>query len=253
MFRDKVVWITGGGSGIGKQTALAFAREGAKVAICGRTAATLEATAAEAQRAGGDLSFDLCDVSRAPEVERAVEACIARYGRLDILINNAGVLGPSQRLCELGEEDFDRVLAIDVKGVWLCMKYAILAMLAQGGGCIVNLSSNLGLVATRGSFAYVAAKHAVTGMTKSAAVDYGRRGIRVNAVCPAAHETEMAAEFWSRFSEEEKRRRFDAFYPATGRIGRVEEVVAAILFLCSEGASNIHGIALPVDGGFTAQ
>ncbi|MGE0387998.1 MAG: glucose 1-dehydrogenase [Gammaproteobacteria bacterium] len=252
-FQGKVVLITGAGAGLGKQAAIAFARQGARVATCGRTASTLEETARLVRAEGAETLFEIADVSRATDVERTVARTVDRFGRLDILINNAGVLGQGQRLVDIQEAEYDRVMSIDAKGVWLGMKYAIPAMLRTGGGCIVNLSSNHGLVGTRSNFAYVAAKHAVTGMTKAAAIDYGREGIRVNAVCPAAHETEMAVEFWSRFSDAEKRARFETFYPATGRIGKVEEVIGVILFLCSDAASNIHGVALPVDGGFTAQ
>lgn len=252
-FAGKVALITGAGAGIGKQVAISLAREGASIATCGRTASTLEQTATLVREAGSETLYEVGDVSNAADVQRVVAKTTERFGRLDILINNAGVLGKGQMLCDIDEAEFDRVMAVDAKGVWLCMKYTIPAMIESGGGCIVNLSSNHGLVGTRSNFAYVAAKHAVTGMTKAAAIDYGRQGIRVNAICPAAHATEMAVEFWSRFTEEEKRARFETFYPATGRIGTIDEVVGVILFLCSDAASNIHGVALPVDGGFTAQ
>ena len=177
---------------------------------------------------------------------RMADATVDAFGRLDCLINNAGIMGQGKRLCDLDEESYDRVFAVDAKGVWLCMKYAIPHLLRNGGGAIVNVSSNQGLFANRANFEYVGAKHAVVGMTKAAAMDYGRDGIRVNGICPAAHDTEMTIAYSSRMPAAQWQARLDSMYPATGRIGLVREVTDVILFLCSEAASNIHGVSMPL-------
>lgn len=252
-FRDQVVLITGGGSGIGRATALEFAKEGARVAVTGRTGSKLDETAAMIRDIGGIALTITGDVSIANDVQQMTDTTVDTFGRLDHLINNAGLLGQGRLLCDLEEAAYDLIMAVDAKGVWLGMKYAIPHMLRSGGGTIVNVSSNQGLFANRGNFEYVAAKHAVVGMTKAAAMDYGRQGIRVNCVCPAAHDTEMMLAYSARFEEDKWQARLDAMYPATGRIGKVSELVDVILFLCSSAASNIHGVAIPVDGGFSIQ
>lgn len=251
-FENKVALITGGGAGFGRETAIAFAKEGARVVVTGRTRASLDETLALVKQANGEGIAVTGDVSIAGDVQRMADATVEAYGRIDCLINNAGVLGQGRRLCDIDETAYDRVMAIDAKGVWLCMKYAIPHMIRNGGGAIVNLSSNQGLFANRNGLDYVAAKHAVVGMTKAAAMDYAREGIRVNAICPAAHETEMTVDYQARMGQEAWRARVDAMYPL-GRIGKVREAVDVILFLCSEAASNIHGVSIPVDGGFSIQ
>ncbi len=251
-FDNKVVLITGGGAGFGRETAIAFAREGARIVVTGRTRSTLDETLKQVKDAGAEGIAVTGDVSVAADVQRMVDTTVATFGRLDCLVNNAGVLGQGRRLCDIDEAAYDRVMAVDAKGVWLCMKYGIPPMLRTGGGAIVNLSSNQGLFANRNGLDYVAAKHAVVGMTKAAAMDYAREGIRVNAVCPAAHETEMTIDYQARMGAEAWKARVDAMYPL-GRIGKVREVVEVILFLCSDAASNIHGVSIPVDGGFSIQ
>jgi len=252
-FIDQVALVTGGGSGFGRATALAFAAEGARVVVSGRSRDKLDETVRQVREQGGQAVAVAGDVSVAADVQRMAQACVDSFGRLDHLINNAGVLGQGRRLCDIDEETYDRTMAVDAKGVWLGMKYAIPLMLRNGGGTIVNVASNLGLFASRGSFDYVAAKHAVVGMTKAAAMDYGREGIRVNAICPAAHATEMSVEYQKRWDPAKWQARLEAMYPATARMGTVREAVDVMLFLCSPAASNIHGVALPVDGGFSAQ
>jgi NAD(P)-dependent dehydrogenase (short-subunit alcohol dehydrogenase family) len=185
------------------------------------------------------------DVSRTDDVKALVHATIEKFGRLDILINNAGVSGNGKFLCDVDESEFDQILAVNARGTFLGMKYAIPEMLRGGGGCIVNVGS-------KGGLAYIGSKHAVVGMTKAAAVEYAGQGIRVNAVCPAAHDSAMVRKFASSFTPEAWDARVKAVYPV-GRTGQVEDVSAMILFLCSAGALNIHGVAMPIDGGFTAQ
>ena len=254
-FDGKVVLITGGGSGFGRAAAMAFAQEGARVVVSGRTQSTLDETVGLVQGAGGQALAVAGDVSVAADTRRMADAAVQAFGRLDCLINNAGILGQGARLCDLDEVTYDRVFAVDAKGVWLCMKYAIPHMLRNGGGAIVNVSSNQGLFANRNNFEYVGAKHAVVGMTKAAAMDYGRDGIRVNGICPAAHETEMTTAYKAKvgMSDAQWEARLQAMYPATGRLGKVREVVDVMLFLCSDAASNIHGISIPIDGGFSIQ
>lgn len=183
-----------------------------------------------------------------------VRAAQDHFGRLDYVFNNAGLSGfTGTRMAEMDETTFDALLRVNVKGVWLGMKYAIPAMVAGGGGCIVNTASTLGLVGQSLSGPYSGTKHAVIGLTRTAALEYGLDGIRVNAVCPGGIETPITLDFKNTFSEEEWTRRNAASYPATARYGRPEEVAGVVLFLCSDAASNIHGAAIPVDGAYTAQ
>ena len=252
-FENQVALVTGGGAGFGRAIALAFAREGARVAVSGRTQSKLDETVSKIEAAGGEALAIRGDVSIAADAQRMAEETVRRFGRLDHLVNNAGILSHGRKLCDLDEADYDKVMAVDAKGVWLCMKYAIPEMLKIGGGTIVNISSNQGLFANKANFEYVAAKHAVVGMTKAAAMDYGRDGIRVNGICPAAHETEMTIEYSARIGAEKWQARLDAMYPATGRVGLVREVVDVVLFLASPASSNIHGVSIPVDGGFSIQ
>lgn len=252
-FENQVALITGGGSGFGRATALAFAKEGAHVVVSGRTQSTLDETVRLVLETGGQALAINGDVSIAHDVNHMADATAQFFGRIDYLINSAGILGQGRRLCDLDEDAYDRVFAVDAKGVWLCMKYVIPYMLRNGGGAIVNISSNQGLFANRNNFEYVGAKHAVVGMTKAAAMDYGRQGIRVNGICPAAHDTAMTIAYKAGMPAAQWEARVDAMYPATGRIGVVREVTDVILFLCSPAASNIHGVSIPVDGGFSIQ
>jgi len=251
-FDNKVALITGGSLGLGREIADAFAREGAKVVITGRQAGPLEEAVASLRNTGGDVISVQGDVSRPEDAQKMVRATVERYGRLDILVNNAGINIQLKPLCDLTVEEFDKVIAINLRGSFLCMKYAIPEMIKAGGGAIVNMSSKDGLVSMRSNSAYSSSKSGVIGLTRGAACDYGQQGIRVNAVCPAAHVTAMMEQFRSTFTPEAWEARTREKYPI-GRIGRPAEVASAVLFLCSDEASNITGIALPVDGGFTAQ
>jgi NAD(P)-dependent dehydrogenase (short-subunit alcohol dehydrogenase family) len=250
-FEGKVALVTGGGSGIGRATALAFAREGAQVVIGNRNVQRGEETVSMIRDAGGAASFKRTDVLVGADIEALVDYAIATYGRLDVAFNNAGVEGDAgPLLAEQTEANYDAVMDVNVKGVWLSMKYEIPPMLKQGGGAIVNCSSVAGLIGFAGFAIYVASKHAVIGLTKTAALEYSGQGVRINAVNPAAIDTEMV----DRFTDELKMKKDDlsALHPI-GRIGRAEEVAEAVLWLCSGKASFVTGHSLIVDGGFTAR
>ena len=251
-FAGRTVVITGAGKGLGRTTALMFAEQGARVVLNGRSPQPIESLAEEIRSAGGESLAVTGDVASSADWVALLDQTVARFGRVDALVNNAGIMGSASALCKIDEAEFDAVMATNVRGTWLGMKHAIPRMLATGGGSIVNLSSIHGLHGNAGQAAYSASKHAVIGLTKTAAIEYARKGIRVNAVCPAAHETDMYFDFRQRFSEDEWQARIAAKYPV-GRVGKPEEVASVILFLCSPGASNLHGLAIPIDGGFAAQ
>jgi NAD(P)-dependent dehydrogenase (short-subunit alcohol dehydrogenase family) len=249
-FDGKVALVTGGGSGIGRGTALAFAREGAKVVIADRNVQRGEEIVSMIRDAGGTASFRRTDVSVAAEVEALVDYTMATYGRLDLAFNNAGIEGDVKPLVDQAEANFDAVMNINVKGVWLSMKHEIPRMLEQGGGAIVNSSSVAGVIGFPGIGIYAASKHAVIGLTKTAALEYSAQGIRINAVNPAAIDTEMIDRLADGMNI--KKDDLTTFHPI-GRLGRVEEVAEAVLWLCSERASFVTGHSLTVDGGFTAR
>lgn len=249
-FSGKVVLVTGGTSGIGKATAVAFAREGAKVVLSGRREKEGLAVVEEIKSAGGTAHFVQADVAKEADVKRLVDETVAKFGRLDVAFNNAGVevLGP---LAEVTEEDYRRVFDINVWGVIASMKHEIPALLKSGGGAIINTSSIVGHIGMGGASVYVATKHAVEGLTKVAALEYAKQGIRVTAVAPAAIETDMIDRFTGgRDSDQGKG--LAAMHPV-GRMGRAEEIAEAVLYLASDGAKFTTGISLPVDGGFLSQ
>ncbi len=247
---NKVVLVTGGASGIGRSTALALAAEGAKVVVVDLDVQGAEESVGLIEEKGAEALFIKADVSLAPEVEAMVGKTVESYGRLDCAFNNAGILGVADTpVADYPEDSWDRVLSINLKGVWLCMKYEIRQMLKQGVGVIVNTSSIYGLVGG-GSSAYVAAKHGVVGLTKTAALDYGPKGIRVNAVCPGFIRTPMTLRLIEDKPETEKK--FNALHPI-GRMGLPEEIAQAVVWLCSDSATFITGQAITIDGGFTAK
>ncbi len=248
-FDNKVVLVTGGGGGIGRASALAFARAGARVAVTDRDVEAGQATAEQVLALGGEAVFIQADVVQAAQVQAMVAQVVARFGRLDCAFNNAGIEEEHMRLADCEEATFDRILGVNVKGVWLCMKYQIAQMLTQGGGAIVNTASVAGLVGAPKMAAYSASKHAVIGLTKSAAAEYGRKGIRINAVCPAVIRTEM---FNRAVQADPKVATSVAGLHPIGRIGEAEEVASAVLWLSSDAASFVTGHAHTVDGGLTA-
>jgi len=249
-FDGKVALVTGGGSGIGRATALAFVREGAKVVIADRNAQRGEKIVSTIRDAGGLASFRRTNVSVAAEMEALVDYTMKTYGRLDLAFNNAGIEGDVKPLVDQTEANFDAVMDINVKGVWLSMKYEIARMLEQGGGAIVNSSSVAGVTGFPGIGIYAASKHAVIGLTKTAALEYSAQGIRINAVNPAAIDTEMIDRLADGLNM--KKEELSTLHPI-GRLGRVEEVAEAVLWLCSDRASFVTGHSLMVDGGFTAR
>lgn len=247
----RVALITGGSSGIGRATALAFAREGAKVVVADYVVEGGERTVKMIKDAGGQAVFVKADVSRAKEVEAMVKKTVETYGRLDCAFNNAGVEGKIANTAECSEENWDRTIAINLTGVWLCMKYEIPEMLKQGGGSIVNTASVAGLVGFVGLPAYNASKGGVVQLTRTAALEYAKSGIRVNAVCPGVIRTPMVERLLDG-SNQYNEATLTAGEPI-GRMGKPEEIAEAVVWLCSDAASFVTGLPMAVDGGWVAQ
>jgi NAD(P)-dependent dehydrogenase (short-subunit alcohol dehydrogenase family) len=251
LLEGKSALITGAGGGIGRAAALAFAREGARVAVADIAAEAAAETVALVNAAGGQALSLTGEVTRDAEVKAMVEAVVRTWGRLDCAFNNAGIAGfqvdaAGKKTAEWSEAAFDRMIAVNLKGVWLCMKHELTQMAAQGGGAIVNTGSIAGLAGLPTSSAYVAAKHGVVGLTKTAAIEYAEANIRVNAVCPGFIRTRM--------TEDTMRRRGEAILAQTPlrRMGNPEEIAEMVLWLCSDHASYVTGAAYNVDGGWMA-
>jgi len=250
-WEGKAALVTGAASGIGRATALAFARAGARVAVADRDEAGNEETARQIREAGGEVLAVAADVSAPKDVEHMVEATLRAFRRLDAACNNAGIEGPLASTADYLVQDWDRVMAVNLRGVWLCMKAEIIHMLRQGGGALVNMASILSTVGFANAPAYTAAKHGVIGLTKTAALEYAAQGIRVNAVCPAFIETPMLVRAGIT-SDPAMRETVSHLHPI-GRMGTAEEVAEAVLWLSSPAASFVTGHTLLVDGGYTAQ
>ncbi len=249
MFEDQIVLVTGAASGLGLETAMAFAREGALIIASDISRSGVEAAVARIEAEGGRALAAVADISIADDVDAMFQMISVRFGRLDVAVNGAGIGGVPGSFTEASEEDFDRVLSINLKGVWMCMRREIQLMLPQERGCIINIASALGLVALPFSGAYTAAKHGVVGLTKVAALETADKSIRVNAVCPGVIDTPL-----NKFvvDDSELLAQMEALHPI-GRLGQPEEVASAILWLADPRSSFLTGAAVPVDGGWTTR
>ena len=247
--KGKVALVTGGTSGIGREACVLFAKAGAKVVVAGRRENEGNQTIDLIRAAGGDGLFVKADVSRAAEVATLVQKTVEKFGRLDVAFNNAGIEGAWIPIVEQSEEDWDRTIDINLKGVWLCLKYEIRQMLKQGGGgAIVNMASVAGWIGSAGAATYCASKHGVMGLTKAAALETARNGIRINVVCPAVIETPMGERL---FGTPDMKKYALGLHPI-GRFGTPMEVAEAVLWMCSDRASFMTGQSLVLDGGFLA-
>lgn len=252
-FTERVAVVTGGATGIGRATALAFASEGAKVVVADVNTREGQETVRLIRDGGGDGLFVAADVSKSADWKNLTEETLRVYGRLDVLFNNAGIEGQLSPTADYPEEAFDKLLSVNLKGVWLGMKTVIPQMVAQGRGAIINTASILGVVGFNNAVAYTASKHAILGMTKVAALEYSAQGIRINAVCPAFIKTPMIERGLGQLPNAAQMMEQIAQMHAVGRMGEPQEVASLVLFLASDEASFIAGAAYLVDGGYTAR
>jgi NAD(P)-dependent dehydrogenase (short-subunit alcohol dehydrogenase family) len=251
LLSGKSAIITGGGSGIGRAAAVVFAREGARLIIADVAEQGGRETVDMVHGKGGEAQFIRCDVAKAADVEALIASAVKAYGRLDCAFNNAGIGGKQRKTADYDEEEWDRIMAVNLKGVWLCMRAEIKQFLAQASpGAIVNTASAAGLIASHSMPAYTAAKHGVVGLTKCAAIEYARTGIRINDVCPGIIDTPLVADMIAQIPK--LAGRLDGLEPV-GRKGRPEEIAEAVAWLCSDRASFVTAASISVDGGITAQ
>ncbi|MDX6806926.1 glucose 1-dehydrogenase [Terrihabitans rhizophilus] len=244
-FTGKVAFITGAASGIGRATAMAFATEGARLSILDRTEDPLRETADAVRRAGGEVLIVACDVSQPDEVERAIARTVETFGRLDIAFNNAGVENKAAPVADIDLDEWDRILDINLRGTFVCMKHELAQMVRQGGGVVINTSSGAGVRGVAGGAAYAASKHAIIGLTKSAALDYAKSNIRVNAILPGNIETPMM----DRFTGGDIQKAIDL--EPVGRLGKPEEIANAVLWMSADLGAFVTGAAISVDGGWS--
>ncbi|ELZ77397.1 short-chain family oxidoreductase [Haloferax larsenii JCM 13917] len=249
-FDNKVAVVTGAGSGIGRATAEAFAREGASVVVSDVDVEGGEETVSHIEAVGGQATFVETDVTDEDAVAAMVETAVSEYGRLDFACNNAGIGGEQKPTADLSFNEWERVIDVNLHGVWRSMRYEIPAMLDGDGGVVVNMASILGRVGFENASAYVTAKHGLLGLTKTAAMEYAQKGVRVNAVCPGFIDTPLLSE--GGLDDPEARKGIEAMHPMN-RLGDVDEIASAVVWLCSEGASFTTGEALTVDGGYTSR
>jgi NAD(P)-dependent dehydrogenase (short-subunit alcohol dehydrogenase family) len=247
-FKDKVTIVTGSSFGIGRATAIGFAKNGAKLVLV--DVMEDHETLQQVKSLGAEAIFVKCDISEPLQVQAMVQECVKRFGRIDFAFNNAGIEGHPNSTADCTEENWNRIISVNLTGVWLCMKYEIQQMLKNGGGVIVNTSSVAGLVGFANSPAYVASKHGVNGLTKTAALEYAKQGIRVNAIAPGIIRTPMIDRFTGKDKSVEKQ--FENMEPV-GRMGEPDEVANAALWLCSDESSFVTGHVMAVDGGWVAQ
>ena len=251
LLAGKSALITGAASGIGRAAAIVFAREGARVMVADMADEGGAQTVSRIRDVGGEAQFVRCDVSNASDVESLVAAAVKAFGRLDCAFNNAGIAGPQRKTADYDEAEFDKIIAVDLKGVWLCMRAEIRQFIAQKSpGSIVNTASAAGLVASHSMPAYTAAKHGVVGLTKCAALEYARSGIRINDVCPGVVDTPLLEGMVA--GRPKLAARLDEVEPI-GRKARPQEIAEAVVWLCSDAASFVTGCSMAVDGGLTAQ
>ena len=249
-FTGKVAFVTGAAAGMGAATARAFAEAGAAIALVDQDTDAAKRLATELTASGGTAAAISCDVSDEQQVKKAVDTTVDTFGRLDMAFNNAGIMLPPMGAADEPAEAFDRIVSVNLRGVWASMKHELAQMRVQGSGSIVNCSSLGGLVGGNGRATYHATKHGVIGQTKSAALEYAPLGVRVNAVCPGTIDTPMV-ERMTTGGELDPQAALDAI--PMGRLGRADEIAAAVLWLCSDASSYVTGVAVPVDGGYTAQ
>jgi NAD(P)-dependent dehydrogenase (short-subunit alcohol dehydrogenase family) len=249
IFIDKVALVTGGSFGIGKAAAIAFAKRGANVVIVDWIEDTDQLAIKQIKEEGVKSIFIKCDVSKHADIKNMIDKTISTFGRLDFAFNNAGIEGEMKQTQDCSEENWDKTLNVNLKGIWLCMKYEIPQLLKNGKGAIVNCASVAGLIGFPGLPAYVASKHAVIGLTKTAALENAKTGIRINAVCPGVIKTAMIDRLTGNKKEVEKQ--YEDMEPI-GRMGYPEEVAEVVMWLCSDAASFVTGVSMPVDGGWIA-
>jgi NAD(P)-dependent dehydrogenase (short-subunit alcohol dehydrogenase family) len=251
-FQDKVALITGGSSGLGRAICLEFAKSKAAIVISGRREKEGNETVRLVEELGVKAIFVKCDVTKSKDVKQLLEVTVEKFGKLDFAVNNAGIIGKNKLINQYSEEEFDEVMDTNVKGVWNAMKYETLEFLKNKQGCIVNISSVSGLIGFPYHSIYSASKHAINGLTKSAALEFGHKGIRINAVCPGGIKTEMLENIFEGTGRPSESKENMIKLHSLRRLAEPEEIAKSVIWLCSDDSSFVHGAVLPIDGGWTA-